>query len=359
MRTEEQARALVLAHGWNATAYQILNPGIAHWLWPDGEAVVGYFRGRRRWVAAGAPVCAPEHLDAAATAFEREAERHGARVCWFGSDARLRVTRSGRTGFSEVPVGAQPVWDPARWPAIYAGKASLRAQVNRARNKGVTAVGWPAERAERSTELQRCLAEWLETRGLPAMHFLVETETLGRLRDRRVLVAERGGEAVAYLVASPIPARRGWLVEQIVRGHGAPNGTGSLLIDAAMRTLAAEGAAYVTLGLAPLSRRAPVAGDVPLWLRALLGWVRAHGRRFYNFEGLEAFKAKYVPDRWDPLTMITNEPAPSLTTLYATADAFSGTGVSPVAFLGRALSKALVLEARALGRALSSAGRRT
>src|SRR5690606_32587443 len=31
-RHEEQARALVLAYGWNATAYQILNPGIVHWL---------------------------------------------------------------------------------------------------------------------------------------------------------------------------------------------------------------------------------------------------------------------------------------------------------------------------------------
>lgn len=355
-RHEEQARALVMAHGWNATAYQILNPGIVHWLWPAGEAVVGCFRGRKRWVAAGAPVCAPEHLDAAATAFEREAGRHSARVSWFGADARFRATRSGRPGFSEVPVGAQPVWNPARWPAILAGKASLRAQVNRARNKGVEAVAWPSERAERNEALHRCLGEWLDTRGLPAMHFLVETEILGRLRDRRVFVAERGGEAVAFLVASPVPARRGWLVEQIVRGHGAPNGTGSLLIDAAMRGLAADGAAYLTLGLAPLSRRA---ADAPLWLRGLLGWVRAHGRRFYNFEGLEAFKAKYVPDRWDSLTMITNEPVPRPATLYATADAFSGASVSPIAFLGRALSKALAQEVRTLGSTLSSAGRRT
>ena len=30
-RDPARARALVLAHGWNATAYQILNPGSLHW----------------------------------------------------------------------------------------------------------------------------------------------------------------------------------------------------------------------------------------------------------------------------------------------------------------------------------------
>ena len=38
----EHARALVLRHGWNAMAYQILNPGIRRWFSADGEAVVGY-----------------------------------------------------------------------------------------------------------------------------------------------------------------------------------------------------------------------------------------------------------------------------------------------------------------------------
>ncbi|MEP0548199.1 MAG: DUF2156 domain-containing protein [Rhodothermales bacterium] len=344
-----RARALVLRHGWNATAYQILNPGIRLWFRPDGDAVVGYVRSWRMWVVAGSPVCAPDNLDAVATAFEAEAARHGARVCYFGADAPLRAIRAGRPGYSEMLVGAQPAWDPADWPEIVSHKASLRAQRNRAVNKGVAVAEWAAGRAHDHPELRRCLAEWLRTRGLPAMRFLVETETLGRLLDRRMFVAERNGEAVAFLVASPIPARQGWLVEQLVRGDRAPNGTATLLLDAAMRALAAEGASFVTLGLSPLSQRAPADMENPLWLRALLGWVRAHGKRFYNFEGLEAFKAKFVPDRWDPITALTNEPAPSLLTLHATADAFSGEGRSPFAFVGRALVEAVQKEARTLG----------
>jgi phosphatidylglycerol lysyltransferase len=181
------------------------------------------------------------------------------------------------------------------------------------------------------------------------MHFLVETDILDRLLDRRVFVAECDGDAVAFLVASPVPARNGWLVEQIVRGRDAPNGSATLLLDAAMRALAADGAAYVTLGLSPLSRRASASAENPYWLRGLLGWVRAHGRRFYNFEGLERFKAKFCPDRWDPITALTNEPTPALLTLRAIADVFSGEGVSPVGFVGRALVDALGQELRTLG----------
>jgi len=342
----DRAQALVLRYGWNATAYQILNPGIRRWFWTEGEAVVGYMRSWRMWVAAGAPVCVSDDLAAACAAFEAEAARHGARVCYFGADSRLRATHPGT---SEILLGAQPVWDPAEWPAILDRKASLRAQRNRAQNKGTRVVEWSTERAAASPALRRCLDEWLRTRGLPAMHFLVEPETFDRLMDRRVFVAERSGEAVAFLTASPIPARNGWLVEQLVRGFGAPNGTATLLIDAAMRAVAEGGADYVTLGLSPLSTRATTATENPLWLRGLLGWVRAHGRRFYNFEGLERFKAKFEPDRWDLITALTNEPASIPLTLRAIADVFSGEGVSPVRFVGGALLDALRQEARTFG----------
>ena len=51
----QRARALVLAHGWNAVAYQILNPGIRHWFAAAGDAVVGYATYAGMRVVAGAP----------------------------------------------------------------------------------------------------------------------------------------------------------------------------------------------------------------------------------------------------------------------------------------------------------------
>jgi phosphatidylglycerol lysyltransferase len=347
-----RARELVLAHGWNATAYQVVNPGIALWFAPEGDAVVGYVRHARTRVVAGAPVCAAERLTAVAESFERDAARAGDLVCYFGAEARLEA-RCRVEGFAWLTLGAQPVWDPARWPSIVAAHASLRAQLHRAINKGVAVDWWPVEAATANPVLHRVLREWLATRGLPPLHFLVEPETLERLHDRRVFVARRGSDVVAFLVASPVPRRQGWLIEQFVRGHAAPNGTVELMVDAAMRRFGGEGARYVTLGLAPLSRRAGIPSEpVPLWLRLTLAWVRAHGERFYHFEGLDAFKAKFRPDRWEPVYAIVNRATFPPRALYAIAGAFAGG--SPIVAVMRGVMHALRQEVRWLRGSSSS-----
>ena len=78
-------------------------------------------------------------------------------------------------------------------------------------------------------------------------------------------------------MAKPIPQRGGWLVEQIVRGRRACYGTSELLLGSAARALAADGAALLSLGRAPLTRRgAPADDHPPWWLRATFGWLRAN-----------------------------------------------------------------------------------
>jgi phosphatidylglycerol lysyltransferase len=217
----------------------------------------------------------------------------------------------------------------------------------------VAVTCWPAHRATDAPALSRCLTEWLATRGLPPLHFLVEPASLSLLEDRRVFVAERRGEVVGFLIASPVPARAGWLLEQIVRGRAAPNGTAELLVDAAMRAAARDGSGYATLGLVPLSRRARVPSyPNPLWLRLLVGWARAHGRRFYNFDGLDAFKAKFRPARWDPVFAIARAPRFSPGMLHATLAAFT-TG-SLAAAVARGLGRAAVREFQILAEAARS-----
>jgi phosphatidylglycerol lysyltransferase len=335
----ERARALVLRFGWNATAYQILNPGIELWFSSDGDGVVGFVRHRRVLVVGGAPVCDTSRLDAVAAEFVAAAHARGERVCYFGAGERLDDRYVNDAAWSRVLLGAQPVWDPHDWPAAVARRGSLKKQFNRARNKGVRVTEWTAERAENHPALRRVLAEWLETRRLPPLHFMVEPETLSQLRDRRVFVAEREAEIVGFTVLSPIPARNGWLVEQIVRGFNAPNGTAEMLIDAAMRAIAASGSSYATLGLSPLSRRAGLAQPPqPAWLSIVLRSVRLYGARFYNFGGLDAFKAKFNPQQWEPIYAISEGAYFPPRALYAIAGAFSGG--APVRLVLRALLRA-------------------
>lgn len=345
----EKARELILRYGWNATAYQILNPGIQLWFSRDNDGVIGFVEHARTRVVGGAPVCDVSRLDAVAAEFRSDAADCGQRVCYFGAGGRLDARLAERSEWSRVLLGAQPVWDAQNWPSATGRRSSLRAQFNRARNKGVAITEWAPSVAENHPALRKCLEEWLATRHLPPLHFMVEPETLRELRDRRVFVAERGTHGVVgFTILSPVPARRGWLVEQIVRGRGAPNGTAELLIDFAMRAAAASGSSYATLGLSPLSDRAAVIPfRQPLWLRVLLQWVRLHGNRFYNFVGLETFKAKFNPDLWEPIFAIAEGSSFSPRDLYAIASAFSGG--APIRLVVRALAKAVWREATTLG----------
>jgi phosphatidylglycerol lysyltransferase len=334
------ARRLVMEHGWNSTAYQILNPGISYWFAPGDAAVVGYVRRAGVLLAAGSPVCPQGRLAQAARAFEEFAGAAGCRVCYVCAHQRLKNALETDGSHAAIVMGAQPVWSPSGWRAAVRRKPSLRAQLHRARNKGVEIEELPWHQARNDSELRLCLREWLQGRVLPPLHFLVEPHVLeGVLQDRLIFAARHSGRTVAFLVASPVARRPGFLVEEIARSHRAPNGATELLIDAAMDRLGAGGAHYVTLGLVALANVTGGIAANPAWLRALMSFARAHANRFYNFRGLLHFRLKMRPDYWETIYAISNERRFSPRTLYAIGRAFAG--MPPVLAVAIGAGKAL------------------
>jgi lysylphosphatidylglycerol synthetase-like protein (DUF2156 family) len=87
--------------------------------------------------------------------------------------------------------------------------------------------------------------------------------------------------------------------------------------------VAEQRADYVTLGLAPLSTRGGDLTSHSLLIQIGFKWVRAHGRRFYNFEGLDSFKAKFAPEKWEAVYAVANETRFSIRSLYAIGSAFT------------------------------------
>jgi phosphatidylglycerol lysyltransferase len=347
-----RARDLVMEHGWNATSYQIVNPGIDHWFSEQGDAVVGYVERAGIRVVAGAPVSSAERLPAVVAEFEKSASDATLGVCYFGAEARLEGVLKDSSLHSMVLLGAQPAWNPAGWSAKVDRYASLRAQFHRAANKGVMVREWPADEAAGSPRLGAVLDRWLKGRRLPPMHFLIEPSTLERLDDRRVFVAWRTvkhgkntEQILAFAVLSPVPVRSGWLIEQFPRIPGAPNGTIELLMNEAARAVTADGAEYLTLGLAPLAMRDSIPHESePGWIQLALRLTGVHGKRFYNFDGLEKFKAKFLPDTWEPIYAIQRAPSFSPRALYAIAGAFASE--PPPVLLAKALASAVAEELR-------------
>jgi phosphatidylglycerol lysyltransferase len=76
--------------------------------------------------------------------------------------------------------------------------------------------------------------------------------------------------------------------------------------------------------------------------------VRAHGRRFYDFDGLDRFKAKFAPEHWEEIIAIDDRSPFSIRALWAIAAAFGGG--SPVLLLLRTAARAVAQEVRWLAR---------
>ncbi|QSQ12607.1 DUF2156 domain-containing protein [Myxococcus landrumensis] len=317
---EERERALELLRrfGWNATSFQVLMPGFLYWFDPAGDAFVAYVDTGGAWVAAGAPITSEASLSRAVEGFRDAARRAGRRVCFFATEPRLTEWAP----MESLAIGEQPVWEPSRWDAVVRGSRSLREQLRRARSHGVVVREVPAEALEDESHptrqaLERLKKRWLASRRMAPMGFLVRLSPDTFARERRAFAAEAKGEFVGFLLVSPVYARDGWFLQDLLRDPEAPNGTAEAMVDAAMRAAAAEGRRYVTLGLAPL------AGPVRPWLRL----ARACGRPLFDFEGLRAFKAKFRPDSWVPLYLAYPEPRGGVLAMYDALRAFARGGL--------------------------------
>jgi phosphatidylglycerol lysyltransferase len=302
--------ALVRRHGWNATSFQVLEPGYRYFFVGD-DACVAYVDTGKAWVAAGAPLADDSRMSAVTAAFVAAARAAGRRACLFATEERF----SSLVALPSHSVGEQPVWDPAGWPATLTGSRHLREQLRRARAKGVRVRAVPVQEAMApDTAIRAAVLElvrrWLRSRELAPMGFLVQAEPFTLLPGHRLFLAERDHHVIALLSMAPIYARGGWLFQHLVRAPNAPNGTTETLVDHAMRFAASDGAALVTLGLAPL------AGDVPRPLR----FARRAGRALFDFEGLRSFKAKLRPARWDRVLLTF---PPDVTAARALGDALT------------------------------------
>lgn len=336
-RERDDVLARLVRHGGEAVAFQALQPGFA--FWREADAGVGYVDTGVAWVAAGAPIAAEGREREAAERFVASARAAGRRACFFAvSDAFVSAS-----GLAATRIGEQPTWDPRRWPSVVDGARSLREQLRRARAKGVAVHEVaPSELAALDGPLRAAvdalLLRWLASRAMPPMGFVVAVAPFELAERRLYFLATRADKLVAFLTCVPVHGRSGWLLEVLARDPAAPNGTVELVIDSAMRAMAAMGAQYATLGLAPLS------GEVatPLVI------ARRLGRTLFDFDGLRAFKAKLRPERWEPIYLARPTDASAPVAVWDVLAAFArghmiGFGLHALARVPRVVPRAIAL----------------
>ena len=277
------------AFGRDAASFQALEPGIA--TFEDERGAVAYCDTGSAWVAVGAPLAAPADVAGVAERFERAARAAGRRAVYFACDEPSPFGPRHEA----LIVGEQPWWRAGDWPAVVAKNRRLREQLRRARKKGVAVREIPAaELAPGSPTRARIDAlarAWLGSRPMQPMGFLLTLAMFERPDEHRYFAAERDGALVAFASLVPIYAKKGFLVEDLVRDRSAPNGTTELLFDCALHAVPKD--APVTWGLAPLA-------GAPWPMRA----IGKLARGLYDFRGLRAFKARLHPSEWQRVSLV-------------------------------------------------------
>jgi hypothetical protein len=260
--------------------------------------MVAYVPSGKSWIAIGTPLADPDRRAGAVRRFCAAARAHGRRPVFFGIEDRVPFS-----GCRTLTLGLQSVLKPSEWDATLRRRPKLREQLRRARAKGVTVRAVDPAELDQGTPLHtavaRLRAEWLASRAMEPLGFLVDVEPFYARGEHRYFVAERGPKAVQFLSCVPIYASSGWLMEDMLRGTDAPNGTTELLIAAMMQSLDGD-PCWLTPGLTPLT------GTIPWWLRV----VRFSSVALYDFSGLLRFRSRLRPAAWMPVSLAWDRGSP-------------------------------------------------
>ena len=288
--------------GYNAHALVGIATGTRLWTCPETDGAIAYSEFGKVWLVPGDPLASVENLETVSDRFLQKAHAEG-RVVGFMPATEQFAKHSSGLGLRAIKIGAAPYFDLTTWAPRGDRAKKARAGVNHARRAGVhvTEIVNVDEKLVKETA---CLCKsWLTTRRSPIRFEWLFTVDLFRYRENKRYFTARdaNGKLVGFLAASPIPARDGWYLEDVLRSKNAPNGTTDLLIVEVLKSLKQSGVKLATLGTALLAADGVV--DPGIHVSGVLSKATWFAARccsiFYNFNGMRRFKAKFAPSWWE------------------------------------------------------------
>jgi hypothetical protein len=287
---------LVFRYGYEHQSFVSLYGEHEVWRNVRPEAAVIYRRVGRLVVVGGAPLasgedlreatdrflefCRAQNLDCVMTPIGSEAAEI-ARQCGMG------LLKIGESGYFKLP-GWKPAGDRGK---------KVRAGVNQARKAGIVVERYDPRTnpdCDLKTEIETLCQRWLDSREVEPLGWLLELDPFLLSEHKRYFLArKKGGRLEAMLACCPIPLRKGWYLEDLIRLPDADRGVSELLVAEALDALASEGAELATLATSPLAGVGE-AGDFKI-IAWMLNLIYQHLDAFYHFKALHRFKSKFAP----------------------------------------------------------------
>jgi phosphatidylglycerol lysyltransferase len=264
----------------------------------DNSAFLMYGVQGHSWIALGDPVGPRAAWPGLIWRFHDAAEAAGCRAAWYGVrtaslplylDAGLALQKLGEE--ARIELASFTLSKPRFKPLRYALSRGLRDGLTFELLDGRAAI------MAVMPELRRISDCWLAARAAREKRFSLGAFDEDYVAGGRVALVRQDGLPVAFATLLETTQKLECAADLMRHGDGVSAYAMDFLFAKLLLAVQEEGVAVFSLGMAPLAgmQDHPLA---PLWHR-LAGMIYRHGRRFYNFEGLRAFKQKFDP-AWEP-----------------------------------------------------------
>ena len=289
-------------HGYNAHSLVSIAPDAHFWYCPELDGSVVYNEVGKVWLVPGDPLARKEDLAELTQRFMDAARKEAKLVAFMPATERFAESVSG-LALDAVKVGAAPYFDLRTWGPRGDRAKKARAGVNQARRAGLRIEVVEEPTASFRDETTQLCEAWLKSRrfGLK-LGWLFNLDPFQHAHLKKYFAArDASGRLVGFLEASPMPARHGWYLEDVIRAPDAPVGTNDLLVVEALNFLKLCGAQLATLGTSPLAHEGVISSRIDnqeLTSILIRGAFRCFAP-FYNFDGLRRFKTKFAPSWWE------------------------------------------------------------
>jgi phosphatidylglycerol lysyltransferase len=291
----------------------------------SGRSFLMYGKRGRSWIALFDPVGPREEWRDLVGSFVELAAAHGGRASFYQARPE-NVAFYLDLGFTAMKLGEEAILPLADFTLKGGAFHHLRYALKRGERDGLTFEWLDREAATaRFDDLALISAAWLEARRGEEKGFSVAAfEPSFLARQRVALVSERGRPVAFASVMATRGSREATLALLRFVETVSPV-TMDFLITRLAAGLRDQGFARFSLGAAPLAGIA-MAPLSTRWGR-IAAFIWRHGDRFYNFQGLRAFKNKFNPV-WEPRYFVSSGAIGPFVAL-ADAVALIGTGAKP------------------------------
>jgi phosphatidylglycerol lysyltransferase len=303
-RDREEMRKLMQTHCAPPLSYFALLPGLNYLFSHDRRAALAYKAVDAVAIVLGDPVGDPAAIPGLIVQFQQHCFTNDWLTVWYEVTGQwLHEFRA--SGLSAVKGGEDALID---LPGLeFKGKEwqDVRTALNR-----LPRDGYSAEWYDISSDPQQWLdhldtvsSQWLRTQHGVEKGFSLGTWPLAQqFAQEQRLLALKGPDGLPHAFLTFVPiygAPGGWMLDLMRRLDDSPPGTMEYLLAVALLQFKEQSAAYISLGLSPLSdMTADEGGSAPDILERARSLVFENYNRLYNFKGLNRFKAKFQP-RWE------------------------------------------------------------